>query len=62
LSGVPRLSSSEIYDWTHTRARQRMKPGHRHSVRRILRTIADPVGRASTIGRPWLWRLKDTEG
>jgi hypothetical protein len=28
-------------------------------VSRILRRIADPVGRADTIGRPWLWRLRD---
>jgi integrase len=26
-------------------------------LRRVLREIADPVGRARTIGRPWLWRV-----
>jgi hypothetical protein len=31
-------------------------PGFDH---RILREIAEPIGRAPTIGRPWLWRLKD---
>jgi hypothetical protein len=33
--------------------------GHRSSVKRILRTIATPVGRANTIGRPLLWKLRD---
>jgi hypothetical protein len=31
----------------------------RWSIVRILREIADPVARAPTIGRPWLWRLRD---
>jgi hypothetical protein len=31
---------------------------HRFSVWRVLVKIADPVGRAGTIGRPILWRLK----
>jgi hypothetical protein len=31
----------------------------RWSVLRILRVIAEPVGRAETIGRPWLWRLRE---
>jgi hypothetical protein len=30
----------------------------RWSVHRILREIADQIGRAPTIGRPWIWRLK----
>jgi hypothetical protein len=28
-------------------------------VHRILRVIAEPIGRAETIGRPWLWRLRN---
>ena len=32
--------------------------GHRWSVSRILRQIGEPIGRADTIGRPWLRRLK----
>jgi hypothetical protein len=31
----------------------------RWSVLRILRVIAEPVGRAETISRPWLWRLRE---
>jgi hypothetical protein len=28
-------------------------------VRRAAPTFADPVGRATSKGRPWLWRLRD---
>ncbi len=56
------LSTSQIFDWTYASHRaygQRIPCWHRWSVSRILRRIADPVGRADTIGRPWLWRLRD---
>jgi hypothetical protein len=55
------LSSSEVYDWTHARHRahgQLVRQRERHGVWLILRQVAEPVGRAETIGRPWLWRLK----
>ena len=52
------LSSTEIYDWTYARRRQRMPLGLYWSVLRILRVIAIPVGRASTVGRPILWKLR----
>jgi hypothetical protein len=54
-------SSTEIYNWTHARQRQygeQVRQRERHSVWRILMQIAEPIGRAETIGRPWLWRLK----
>jgi hypothetical protein len=51
------VSSSQVYDWTHARNR-RMTGGLVHSVRRILREIADPINRARTVGRPWVWKLK----
>ena len=57
LAGGPIVSSSEVYDWTIVRNR-RMRPNLCWSVLRILRVIAVPVGRASTIGQPLLWRLK----
>jgi hypothetical protein len=56
------LSSSEVYDSSYARKRllgERISQRHRHSVWRILRTIADPIGRAETIGRPVLWRLEN---
>jgi hypothetical protein len=57
----PEITSSRLLDWCYARnPRARRSQGHRWSVLRILRTIADPIGRAETIGRPVLWRLKDT--
>jgi hypothetical protein len=55
------LTSSEVYDSCYAKKRafgERISQRHRHSVWLILRTIADPIGRAQTAGRPWLWRLK----
>ena len=56
------LTSSEIYDSCYAKRRvagQQIDRPYRWSVLRILRTIADPIGRAETIGRPVLWRLKE---
>jgi hypothetical protein len=56
----PEVSASRVYDWCFARnPRARQSRGHRWSVLRILRTIADPIGRAVTIGRPVLWRLRE---
>jgi hypothetical protein len=53
----PEVSSSRLLDWCYTRD---PRVRHRWSVVRILRRIAEPVGRAETIGRPWLWRLRNS--
>ena len=54
------LSSSQVYDYALARVRgDTWRRRHRWSVIRVLRQIAEPIGRAPTIGRPWLWRLKD---
>jgi ABC-type uncharacterized transport system substrate-binding protein len=34
---------------------------NRRRVWQLLIEIADPIRRAPTIGRPWLWRPRDTE-
>jgi hypothetical protein len=36
----------------------RHRPIHYHRARLAALEIADPIGRASSKGRPWLWRLK----
>jgi hypothetical protein len=55
----PEVSSSRLYDWCYARnPRARQSQLHRWSVVLILRTIADQIGRASTHGSPWIWRLK----
>jgi hypothetical protein len=51
------VNTSTVYAWCYPRNR-RLNQRKRHSVWRILRQIAEPIGRADTIGRPWLWRLK----
>jgi hypothetical protein len=55
-SGV--VSSSQVYDFTFAQDRHGWRWRHYWSVYRILMEIAEPIGRAPTIGRPWLWRLK----
>jgi hypothetical protein len=55
------LTSSEVYDHAYAKRRvagQQIDRPYRWSALRVLRTIADPIGRAQTAGRPWLWRLK----
>jgi hypothetical protein len=60
VAGGPVLSSSEIYDWTYVgRARLRRSHLHRLRIWKLLQEVAEPVGRAPTTGRPWLWRLRN---
>jgi hypothetical protein len=64
-SGAEVLNSTEIYDWAHGRRRfgrrKSMPFGVYSRTLRTLRAMCEPVGRAPTIGRPWLWRLKHSE-
>jgi hypothetical protein len=63
-SGAEVLTSTEIYDWAHGRrrfGRRRSMPfGIYSRTLRTLRAMCEPVGRAPTIGRPWLWRLRNS--
>jgi hypothetical protein len=55
------LSTSEILEWTYARKRllgERIGDGHRWSVRRVCYALCVPVGRARTIGRPIIWRIR----
>jgi hypothetical protein len=54
-------TSSAVYDWCFARCRHRITQRHRHSVWRILMTIADPVARVPPYGA-WLWRLREPIG
>ena len=49
-------STSEVAAWTHRKPTRRRT---RHT-RVVLGRIAEIVGRAPTIGRPWLWRLRNS--
>ena len=56
------LTSSEIYDSCYAKRRmlgQQIDRPYRWSVLRILRQLADRIGRAPTAGRPWIWRLRN---
>jgi hypothetical protein len=63
-SDAPAISASEIYGWCYPRRRlvlgKPLTTRHRFSVWRVLVKIAVPVGRADTIGRPILWRLRNS--
>jgi len=39
---------------------KRLSRQHQYSIWRTLMAVAEPVGRAKTIGRPILWRLRTT--
>ena len=53
----------EIYGWQLRVERKPSKSWHYQNVRRALRKVATPIGRASTRGRSVLWQpeLLDTD-
>jgi hypothetical protein len=61
-SGAEVLSSTQIYDWTHSRRRQMRRKKLPHGIYwgtlQALRAMCEPVGRGSGIARPILWRLR----
>jgi hypothetical protein len=61
-TGAKVLTSSEIYDWTHTRRRlgrnKKLPWGVYNRTVRTLRAMCDPVGRVPPYGAR-LWRLKE---
>jgi hypothetical protein len=61
-SGAEVLSSTQIYDWTHSRRRQRNKLpfGVYWRTLKTLRAMCDPIERVPPHGA-WLWRLRNNE-
>jgi hypothetical protein len=57
--GADTCTSAQIYDWCFARRRRRIPQRHRYSVWRVLVRIADPIGRAETVGRPRVWKLRE---
>jgi hypothetical protein len=55
------LSATTILDWCYARRRAGLSSWNRWKVARICRELCDPVGRADTIGRPILWRLRNSD-
>jgi hypothetical protein len=58
LLALGEASTSEVSLWVH----RLPTPARTGYTRRVLLRMAERVGRAPTIGRPWLWRLRDSEG
>jgi hypothetical protein len=50
------VSATDIYRWCQRWQSARFGMPERWSIVRVLRRVAEPVGRATTRGRPWLWR------
>jgi hypothetical protein len=48
-----------ILDWVYPRRRHLLTQAHRHSARRVLMTMADPIERVPPNGA-WLWRTCGT--
>jgi hypothetical protein len=62
LLALGAANTSEILTWTCSgklHRGERLANHDNRAARRALDRIADRVGRAATIGRPWIWRLKD---
>jgi hypothetical protein len=61
VSGTTTLSTSAIYDWTMRDRNTGWQRMQRRSVWRALHQVADRVGRADTPGKPWIWRLRNSD-
>jgi hypothetical protein len=62
LRALGEASTSEIMRWVYCRKYlrgERLANHDNRSTRRALDRIANRVGRASKIGRPWVWKLRD---
>jgi hypothetical protein len=63
-SGTEALTSSQVYDWAYVRRRldccKTLPAGVYSRALRTLRTMCDPIARGSGIGRPILWRLRNS--
>jgi hypothetical protein len=58
IAGGGEITSSQAYDWCFARDRTRARSqAARWSVQRVLERLATPIGRADSIGRPWIWRV-----
>jgi hypothetical protein len=56
LWALGEASTSQISEWAHPRGGSRRRTDY---TRRVLERIAVRVRRASTWGRPWLWKRRD---
>jgi len=60
LIALGTASTSQVISWI--RCRGAVRHGDYRAARRALEQIgAVRIGRGETIGRPWLWRLRNTD-
>ena len=59
-SGLEVMSTPQIAEWTHPRGTRR-RHAYRY-LREVLERYCERVGRASTVGKPVLWRLRSMDG
>jgi hypothetical protein len=55
----PLVSTGDLRAFAYCR-RPRVAPGYYAWLRRVLRDIAEPIGRGGGRGRPILWRLRNS--
>jgi hypothetical protein len=61
MRGRGELTTSQILEYTHALRRHRRQKVHTNTYRQVrgrLAVIADRVGRSTSRGRPWIWRLR----
>ena len=62
-----RSRAASLYDlrmcksWPQTLDGRHLGRAHRWSIVRILETVADRVARSGGHGRPWIWRLRNSQ-
>src|SRR6516164_5636016 len=60
LLALGRASTSEVLKWTCVRKLRRANHDNRAARRALEQIGAIRIGRAKTIGRPWLWCLRNS--
>jgi hypothetical protein len=53
------LSTGDLAALTWPRRQRPFRPVHYERIRSAAAEIADPIGRSTGQGRPWLWRLRE---
>ena len=57
----PVLTSSDVYRWCERWQAREFGQWERWSIVRILDVVAERVGRSRGRGRPWIWRLRNSQ-
>jgi hypothetical protein len=55
------ISSTQAYQWCKRHQSSAFGQWERWSITRVLMTMADRVGHSRGPGRPWIWRLRNSQ-